>query len=156
MKSVWVKWDLEWGGGDPYFIYLFLVFGHATWDLCSQARDRRDGRVESNLDHQGSPRKIPVLKRTLRAHPTEKLTEYPRAYPWEDRGKGALPCRQGEGGKGREVRQELPREAKPPGHVLRCWEEDFPAGPVAENLPVNAGDEDSIPGRGRSQSSEAT
>ena len=47
LKSVRVRWDLEWGGGDPYFIYLFLFFGCATWDLCSQTRDGKDGRVES-------------------------------------------------------------------------------------------------------------
>ena len=52
------------------------------------------------------------------------------------------------------MRQELPREAKPPAHVLRHWEEEFPAGPVVENLPVNAGDMCSIPGQGRSQSPE--
>ena len=83
--------------------------------------------------------------------------EYPRAKALgRQRLRGALPCRPGEGGEGREVRQELPREAKPPAHVLRHWEGEFPAGPVVENLPVNAGDMCSIPGQGRSQSSEAT
>ena len=83
--------------------------------------------------------------------------EYPRAKALgRQRLRGALPCRPGEGGAGREGRQELPREAKPPAHVLRHWEGEFPAGPVVENLPVNAGDMCSIPGQGRSQSSEAT
>ena len=45
-----------------------------------------------------------------------------------------MEIRQVEGGEGKEVRQELPREAKPPAHLLRHWEEEFFAGPVAENL----------------------
>ena len=49
LKSVWVRWDLEWGGGDPYFIYLFLFFG-SIWDLCSQTRDGRDeGPLEKEM-----------------------------------------------------------------------------------------------------------